>query len=77
MHEVLVNCLGGLSLSRKSVVKLTDSSAMTLDVYSGRKTTTQQLTGCLGVCRSLQMGMTLCIYHTCYTQKCQSLHNLL
>ena len=38
MHEVLVNRLGGLSLPRKSVVKLTD---MTLDVYRGRKTTVQ------------------------------------
>ena len=33
MHEVLVNRLGGLNLPRKSV---------TLDVYRGRKTTTQQ-----------------------------------
>ena len=39
MHEVLVNRLGGLSLPRKSVVRLTD---MTLDVYRGRKTTIQQ-----------------------------------
>ena len=42
MHEVLVNHLGGLSLPRKSVVRLTDRPDMTLDVYSGRKTTTQQ-----------------------------------
>ena len=42
MHEVLANCLGGLSLSRKSVVRLTDRPDMTLDVYRGRKTTTQQ-----------------------------------
>ena len=42
VHEVLVNCLDGLSLSRKSVVRLTDLPDMTLDVYSGRKTTTQQ-----------------------------------
>ena len=40
MHEVLVNCLGGLSLPRKSVVRLTDRPDMTLDVYRGRKTTT-------------------------------------
>ena len=33
VHEVLVNCLGGLSLPRKSVVRLTDCSDMTLDVY--------------------------------------------
>ena len=42
MHEVLVNRLGGLSLPRKSVVRLTDCPDMTLDVYRGRKTTAQQ-----------------------------------
>ena len=42
MHKVLVNCLGGLSLPRKSVVRLTDRPDMTLDVYRGRKTTMQQ-----------------------------------
>ena len=44
MREVQVNPLGGLSLPRKSVVRLTDRPNMTLDVYRGRKTTTQQLT---------------------------------
>ena len=39
MHEVLVNRLGGLSLRRKSVVRVTDCPDMTLDVYRGRKTT--------------------------------------
>ena len=43
MHEVLVNRLGGLSLPRKTVVRLTDRPDMTLDVYRGRKTTMQQL----------------------------------
>ena len=42
MHEVLVNRLGGLSLPRKSVVRLTDRPDMTLDVYRESKTTTQQ-----------------------------------
>ena len=42
MHEVLFNRLGGLSLPRKSVVRLTDRPDMTLDVYRGRKTTMQQ-----------------------------------
>ena len=42
MHEVLVNPLGGLSLPRKSVVRLTDRPDLTLDVYPGRKTTMQQ-----------------------------------
>ena len=43
MHQVLVNRLGDLSLPRKCVVRLTDCPDMTLDVYRGRKTTTQQL----------------------------------
>ena len=42
MHEVLVNRLGGLSLPRKSVVRLTGRPDMTLDVYRGSKTTIQQ-----------------------------------
>ena len=41
MHKVLVNRLGGLSLPRKSVVRLTDRPDMTLDVYRGRKTIIQ------------------------------------
>ena len=40
VHKVLVNRLGGLSLPRKSVVRLTDRPDMT-DVYRGRKTTMQ------------------------------------
>ena len=51
MHEVLVNRLGGLSLPRKSVVRLTDRPDMTLDVYRGRKTTKQQQQ-----CIALQAG---------------------
>ena len=60
VHKVLVNRLGGLSLPRKSVVRLTDRPDMTLDVYRGRKTTMQQHDaqegffsghGRLGVCR--------------------------
>ena len=42
VHEVLLYRLGGLSLPRKSVVRLTDCPDMTLDVYRGRKTTMQQ-----------------------------------
>ena len=41
VHEVLVNRLGGLSLPRKSVVRLTDRPDMAFDVYRGRKTTIQ------------------------------------
>ena len=41
VHEVLVKRLGGLSLPRKSVVRLLDRPDMT-DVYRGRKTTIQQ-----------------------------------
>ena len=42
VQEVLVNRLGGVSLPRKSVVRLTDRPDMTLDVYRRRKTTKQQ-----------------------------------
>ena len=42
VHEVLVNRIGGLSLPRKSVVRLTDRPDITLDVYRGRKTTATQ-----------------------------------
>ena len=42
VQEVLVNRLGGLSLPRKSVVRLTYRPNMTLDVYRGRKTTVKQ-----------------------------------
>ena len=45
VHEVLVNRLGGQSLPRKSVVRLTDRPDMTLDVYRGRKITIQQQQG--------------------------------
>ena len=39
-HEVLVKRLGGLSLPRKSVVRLTDRPNMTIDVYRRCKVTT-------------------------------------
>ena len=42
VHEVLVNCLGSLSLSRNSVVRLSDRPDMKIAVYRERKTTTQQ-----------------------------------
>ena len=49
VHEVLVNRLGGLSLPRKSVVRLTDRPDMTLDVNRGRKTTMQQQQGSIEI----------------------------
>ena len=42
VHEVLVDPLGGLSMPRKSVDRLTDRPDMTLHVNRGRKITTQQ-----------------------------------
>ena len=42
VHEALVNRLAGLSLPRKSVVRLTHRPDMTLYVYRGCKTTKQQ-----------------------------------
>ena len=38
-NEVLVNRLGGLSLPKKSVDRLTDRPDMTVDVFCGRNTT--------------------------------------
>ena len=35
-HKVLVNCLGGLSLPKKSVVQLTDHPDMTSTVYHSK-----------------------------------------
>ena len=40
VHEVLVKRLRGLSLPRKSVVRLTDRPDMTSDVYNNTTTTT-------------------------------------
>ena len=60
MHEVLVNRLGGLSLPRKSVVRLTDRPDMTLDVYRGRKTTIQQ---------QQQDAETCCMQQICATKR--------
>ena len=61
MHEVLVNRLGGLSLPRKSVVRLTDRPDMTLDVYRGRKTTMQmqrlQETSVLNILQGKNQGL--------------------
>ena len=42
MHKVLDNHLGGLSLSRKSVVRIADRPDMTIAVCRGRKLTEQQ-----------------------------------
>ena len=62
MHEVLVNRLGGLSRPRKSVVRLTDSPDMTLDVYRGRKTTMQQNKGKLiQHCLLLALYLSVCL----------------
>ena len=61
MHEVLVNRLGGLSLPRKSVVRLTDRPDMTLDVYRGRKTTIQPANG-LYVSQLVRYARASCKY---------------
>ena len=60
MHEVLVNRLGGLSLPRISVVRLTDRPDMTLDVYRGRKTTQQQQI--LALCKSFAVFVIFALF---------------
>ena len=84
MHEVLVNHLGGLSLPRKSVVRLTDRPDMTLDVYRGRKTTIQQYSNssCYLHLNTLFQSVNFvylsiysdCVTHKteCYAQKCST-----
>ena len=59
MHEVLVNRLGGLSLPRKSVVRLTHRPDMTLDLYRGRKTTMQQQQKIMTLCSQTEYVMTM------------------
>ena len=59
MHEVLVNRLGGLSLPRKSVVRLTDRPDMTLDVYRGRKTPMQQQNRCMFISFGVSLDLAL------------------
>ena len=55
MQEVLVNRLGGLTLPRKSVVRLTDRPDMALDVYRGRKTTMQQQQQLIHACVKMEI----------------------
>ena len=69
MHEVLVNHLGGLSLPRKSVVRLTDRPDMTLDVYRGRKTTMQKQQQ---QCPVSHLGGAMSIWMVCEDQGCLS-----
>ena len=65
MHEVLVNRLGGLSLPRKSVVRLTGRPDMTLDVYRGGKTTIQQQQLSEGVNYLRMCGDNLMLMYNC------------
>ena len=45
VHEVLINRLGGLSLPREGLVRLTDRPDMTLDVYHGHNKTRERVKG--------------------------------
>ena len=83
MHEVLVkvlvNRLGGLSLPRKSVVRLTDRPDMTLDVYRGRKMTIQQYNNNFPVhqvCTKVTPKTFSTLYHiTDYATQIHTEHN--
>ena len=59
MHEALVNRLGGLSLPRKSVVRLNDRPDMTLDVYRERLSLPRKSV----VRLTDRLDMTLDVYH--------------
>ena len=66
MHKVLVNRLGGLSLPRKRVVRLTDRPDMTLDVYPGCKTTMQHMVkGIVNVFDHMGFCLVLNLTTTC------------
>ena len=65
MHEVLVNRLGDLSLPRKSVVRLTDHPDMTLDVYSGRKTTIQYNNPIFSIVKICSLLSTIVCWRCC------------
>ena len=67
MQEVLVNRLGGISLARKSVGRVTDRLDMTINVYRGRRTTTTTLEGNLFA--SLRFYLVVERYLFCYLQK--------
>ena len=66
VREVLVNCIGGLSLPRKCVARLTDSPDMTIDVYCGCKIITQldQQNGAI-IIEKNQNQMSLNMAHMC------------
>ena len=67
MHEVLVNRLGGLSLPRKSVVRLIDRPDMTLDVYRGRKTTNQHQHNIISTAYNIMMKAQDTVIFALYT----------
>ena len=70
MHEVLVNRLGGLSLPRKSVVRLADRPDMTLDVYGGCKTTMQQQQSSFG------LPTEICVWYCAHATVLISLYSI-
>ena len=62
VHEV---CLEGLSLPGKSVVRLTDRPDITIDVYLGCQTTTQnqQQSACIRIQKQLMNSYQLPTLH--------------
>ena len=52
VHEVRANRLGGLSMPRKSVIRLIDRPNMTIDIYRGCKTF---------ICISLNQDHSTCV----------------
>ena len=70
VHEVLVNRLGGLSLPRKSVVRLIDRPDMTLNVYRGCKTTIQQQQNCTVGVIYMQVYLHILVFNKCIQCTC-------
>ena len=71
VHRVLVNHLIGLGLPRKSVVRLTDRSNMTLAVDCGLKATTQQQHYNVSEDRSFLFMIQFIRMQECTCQQCQ------
>ena len=77
MHEVLVNRLGGLSLPRKSVVRLTDRPDMTLDIYRGRKTTMQLQKKQLNIRYGAKFTISYCVLSNSFVSRDPVCHSSL
>ena len=64
VQEVLVNPLGGLSVPKKSVVRLNDPPNMTIDAYCGCKTITTNSYNNKQQFQTRQPALMLCLKYS-------------